>query len=113
MECYHSGFADGASLFWDLKIKCGKEGQPLGAATAISRANGRMFGNILLGGGIGAIIDHNKGTAYNYPGWLQVTMGESLLFDRMDQTDEGIPHLGHIGGVDPQGRISDHLRDRG
>ncbi len=27
---------------------------------AISRANGGMFGNILLGGGIGAIIDHGS-----------------------------------------------------
>jgi hypothetical protein len=32
---------------------------------AISRANAGMAGNIIFGGGIGAIIDHNKGTAYS------------------------------------------------
>jgi len=34
-----------------------------------------MFGNILLGGGIGAVVDHNNGSAYEYPSFIQVTMG--------------------------------------
>ena len=34
-----------------------------------------MFGNIILGGGIGAIIDHNNGSAYEYPAFIQVIMG--------------------------------------
>jgi hypothetical protein len=32
--------------------------------------------------GIGAIIDHNKGTAYDYPDQLQVKMGESVVIDK-------------------------------
>ena len=39
-----------------------------------------MFGNIIFGGGIGAIIDHNNGSAYVYPNTLKVVMGvESLI----------------------------------
>ena len=75
----------------NLLIKCEKDGLEPGTATAVSRANGGMFGNILLGGGIGAIVDHNKGTAYTYPGWLKVIMGAETLFDRRDETEEGKP----------------------
>ena len=34
-----------------------------------------MFGNILLGGGIGAVVEHNNGSAYEYPSFIQITMG--------------------------------------
>lgn len=46
-----------------------------------------MFGNILIGGGIGAIIDHSKGVAYNYPDWVQLIFGETQVFDRMHRED--------------------------
>ncbi len=36
---------------------------------------GAMFGNIIFGGGIGAIIDHVSGAAYEYPTFIQVIMG--------------------------------------
>ncbi|MEY5028041.1 MAG: hypothetical protein RLZ63_356 [Pseudomonadota bacterium] len=35
-----------------------------------------MFGNIILGGGIGAIIDHNNGSAYEYPSLIKIFMGK-------------------------------------
>lgn len=41
-----------------------------------------MFGNILFGGGIGALIDHNKGNGYDYPNNLPLKMGEALTVDR-------------------------------
>lgn len=72
----------------NLTVKCDKDGFKSGYATAISRANGGMFGNILLGGGIGAIVDHNKGTAYSYPSFVKVVMGESLIYDRKDEQKE-------------------------
>ncbi len=75
----------------NLVIKCEKDGMEPGTATAVSRANGGMFGNILIGGGIGAIVDHNKGTAYTYPSWLKIIMGEETLFDRRDETEDGKP----------------------
>ncbi|WP_439588664.1 hypothetical protein [Hydrogenophaga sp.] len=77
----------------DLEIVCKDPANPDAVAKAISRANGGMFGNIILGGGIGAIIDHNKGTAYSYPLWVQLVFGKSLVFDRMAEKD-GVPTVG-------------------
>jgi hypothetical protein len=69
----------------DLNVECKKEGEKDGLLKAVSRAAGGMFGNIIFGGGIGAIIDHNKGTGYNYPDALPVEMGKSVIVDRKDQ----------------------------
>lgn len=66
----------------DLDVTCKKEGMPDGLLKAISRAAGSMFGNIIFGGGIGALIDHNKGTGYDYPDQLPVKMGESVVVDK-------------------------------
>lgn len=82
----------------DLDIVCKDPKNPEATARAISRANGGMWGNILLGGGIGAIIDHNKGTAYSYPTWIQLIFGKTLVFDRSAEK-EGLP----TPGVEPVG----------
>jgi len=74
----------------NLEVNCEKEGEQSGVATVISRANGGMFGNILFGGGIGAIVDHNKGTAYSYPDWIRVIMGDNLVFDRKHNKDNEV-----------------------
>ena len=66
----------------DLNVTCKKDGMPDGLLKAISRAAGSMYGNIIFGGGIGAIIDHNKGTGYDYPNRLPVKMGESVVVDK-------------------------------
>ena len=36
----------------------------------------------------GAIIDHNKGTGYNYPDSLPVVIGQSIAIDRAQQNAE-------------------------
>jgi hypothetical protein len=36
-----------------------------------------MFGNILLGGGLGAIVDHKNGSAYEYPSLIQIFMAKN------------------------------------
>ena len=77
----------------DLDIVCKDPKNPDANARAISRANGAMWGNIILGGGIGAVIDHNKGTAYSYPVWMQLAFGKTLVFDRSTEK-EGQPTLG-------------------
>ena len=69
----------------DLMVQCDAEGQQPGTLRAISRANSGMFGNIIFGGGIGAIIDHNKGTAYDYPSLLRVIFGSSLVTDKQNE----------------------------
>jgi hypothetical protein len=77
----------------DLDITCKDPANPDAVGRAISRANAGLAGNILLGGGIGAIIDHNKGTAYTYPTWVQLVFGKTLVFDRSAEKD-GQPVLG-------------------
>jgi len=72
----------------DLMVECKKEGYPDGFLRAISRAAGGMWGNIILGGGIGAIIDHNKGTGYNYPNDLPVKLGASKTIDKRDDKSD-------------------------
>ncbi len=74
----------------DLEISCKHPANPEATAKAISRVNGGMFGNIILGGGIGAIVDHNTGNAYTYPAWIQLIFGKSLTFDRKNEK-EGEP----------------------
>ena len=77
----------------DLDIVCKDPKNPDANARAISRANGGMWGNLIIGGGIGAIIDHNKGTAYTYPTWVQLIFGKTLVFDRTAEKD-GLPTQG-------------------
>lgn len=74
----------------NLLVNCEKQGESNGYATVISRANGGMFGNILFGGGIGAIIDHNNGKAYSYPDWIRVIMGDNLVYDRKNHKDNEV-----------------------
>lgn len=80
----------------DLEITCTAPAHPDAIGRAISRANAGLAGNILFGGGIGAIIDHTKGTAYTYPTWVQLVFGKSLVFDRQNEKD-GQP----VVGVEP------------
>jgi uncharacterized protein YceK len=76
----------------DLEVSCKHPTNPEANAKAISRVNGGMFGNIILGGGIGAIIDHNTGNAYTYPAWIQLIFGKTLTFDRRNEKEnEPVP----------------------
>lgn len=84
----------------DLDIVCNHPEYKVASAKAISRANAGMFGNIIIGGGIGAVIDHNQGTAYTYPTWVQLVYGRSLQFDRRDQKED-LPAPGSDTGVVP------------
>ncbi|MBJ7262594.1 MAG: hypothetical protein JHC61_02130 [Burkholderiaceae bacterium] len=72
----------------NLDVNCVTVDKSEGSATLISRAGAGMWGNILLGGGIGAIVDHNKGTAYNYPNWVRIVIGKALVFDRRNSSDD-------------------------
>lgn len=77
----------------DMDISCTHPSNPEARARAISRANAGLAGNIIFGGGIGAIIDHSKGTAYTYPTWVQLVFGQTLVFDRTAEK-EGAPTPG-------------------
>jgi hypothetical protein len=60
----------------DLMVKCTMSGLPDARANVVSKTKANMFGNIIFGGGIGAIIDHNNGSAYSYPPVLKLIMGQ-------------------------------------
>ncbi len=84
-EMESPGFVNVLRSAEDLTVECKKENHPDGFLRSISRAAGGMFGNIIFGGGIGAIVDHTRGTGYNYPDTLPVKMGLSITVDRRDQ----------------------------
>jgi hypothetical protein len=77
----------------DLHFVCTKAETKDAKGTVISRANGGLAGNILIGGGIGALIDHTKGTAYTYPEWVRLVVDKLMTFDRRADKD-GAPNLG-------------------
>lgn len=88
----------------DLYVTCRKEPNLEAKGTATSRVNAGMYGNIIFGGAVGAVIDHTKGTAYTYPQWLQLVIGKLFAFDRRHEHD-GQPsprrEIGSIGPIDP------------
>jgi len=53
----------------DLTMTCEKNGKTANSVH-ISKANGATYGNILLGGIPGALIDGGSGAGYDYPGYL-------------------------------------------
>ncbi|OEJ69002.1 SHOCT domain-containing protein [Magnetovibrio blakemorei] len=59
----------------DMQVLCKKESMENGRAAVVSDVKGSMFGNIVFGGGVGAIIDHSNGSAYEYPPVIDVVMG--------------------------------------
>lgn len=58
----------------DMQVNCTKDGLESGNQAVVSETLGSMYGNILIGGGIGALIDHNSGAAYQYPTMVRVLM---------------------------------------
>ncbi|MEE9302296.1 MAG: hypothetical protein V3U84_00785 [Thiotrichaceae bacterium] len=70
----------------DLIVECKKSSSDDGTVRAISRAGAGMYGNIIFGGAVGALIDHSKGTAYNYSDNLVVVMGKTTVIDRRNNT---------------------------
>ncbi len=61
----------------DLSVKCEKDGLQPGMLAVKSSTKGMAFGNILLGGVIGAGVDAGTGAAYDYPALITVLMGET------------------------------------
>ena len=70
----------------DLQVNCTKEGHDDGRATIVSDTKSNMWGNIVFGGGVGALIDHNNGSAYEYPPSVTIKMGETKTFKSDDKT---------------------------
>jgi hypothetical protein len=58
-----------------MEVKCDKPGEQQGIVSVESTTRGAMFGNIIVGGLVGAAIDHTSGAAYEYPEVINVIMG--------------------------------------
>jgi hypothetical protein len=59
--------------FGDMSINCRKD-KLMGTKVVASSAEGSTFGNILIGGGIGALVDAGTGNGYSYPDAITVDM---------------------------------------
>jgi hypothetical protein len=59
----------------DLAVDCSKdEGKMVGHENIVSKANGGVWGNIILGGGIGYVVDRNTGAGFDYPPSITVML---------------------------------------
>ena len=63
----------------DLQIICKKITHNIGTANVVSKTKMNMYGNIVFG--VGAIIDHNNGSAYEYPSMVKIYMGKNQKID--------------------------------
>jgi hypothetical protein len=63
----------------DMNVKCEKENLQPGITAVKSSTKGMAFGNILLGGFIGAAVDAGTGAAYDYPSLISVIMGQTSV----------------------------------
>jgi hypothetical protein len=72
--------------YGELAVNCKKDGLPDGMVDAKSSTTGSVFGNLLLGGAIGATVDIANGAAYDYPFRITVAMGEHTALDKLGPT---------------------------
>jgi hypothetical protein len=65
----------------DMHVICSKAGLQPARAEVVSVTKDAMFGNILIGGGVGAFIDHSSGAAYEYPSYIPLVMGRFIRIE--------------------------------
>jgi hypothetical protein len=61
--------------YGDLAVKCTHDKHPVGTMIVKSSTKGMAFGNILVGGVIGAAVDVSTGSAYDYPSLITLELG--------------------------------------
>jgi len=74
----------------DLAISCKKESLA-GNQTLVSKSNGAVWGNVLIGGGIGYIVDRNTGAGFDYPATTTVMMRKVAEMAMADQVPAAAP----------------------
>jgi hypothetical protein len=83
----------------DMQVVCNKSGLEPARAEVVSIVKGAMFGNILIGGGVGAFIDHTSGAAYEYPSFIGLVMGRTIRIEGPDDpAAQGVAMLPASGG---------------
>jgi len=74
----------------DMHVTCHKKGYPKAEGRLVSAVSGAMFGNILLGGIVGAVVDHVDGQGYSYPEWVRLVFGKMSVY-KGDGREAGHP----------------------
>jgi hypothetical protein len=62
----------------DLAVTCSKTGYQTATIVQSPDFSGTTFGNIIIGGGIGAIADAASGANYKYPTPINVTLATAM-----------------------------------
>lgn len=62
----------------DMAVDCTKD-DLRGRENIISKSNGAVWGNIILGGGIGYIVDRNTGAGFDYPNTVTVILNKMAV----------------------------------
>lgn len=73
----------------DLEVKCTAAGLPDGIVSVKSSTTAAAFGNILVGGVIGASVDVATGAAYSYPNLIPVELGQTGRIESDSATTAG------------------------
>lgn len=63
----------------DMVVVCKKDPLPDANMTVKSSVKAMAFGNILLGGVVGVIVDTSTGAAYDYPSSFDLEMGKTVM----------------------------------
>lgn len=79
--------------YGDLNVRCDKDGQEPGLATVKSTTKAMAFGNVLVGGAIGVVVDTTSGAAYDYPNVILVRMGTSSIVSTPTAGRGGLAHV--------------------
>ncbi len=58
----------------DLVVDCKKGSNIAGNETLVSKSNGAIWGNVIVGGGIGYLVDRSTGAGFNYPDSISVVL---------------------------------------
>ena len=72
----------------DINVSCLWPNFSAAVGRIVSRANAGLAGNLIIGGVIGAVVDHSTGAGYTYPGWIRLVFGQSRVFDRQNEKDD-------------------------
>ena len=92
----------------DLLVECRKDANIVGNETLVSRGNGSVWGNVLLGGGIGYVIDRNTGAGFDYPSSSSIILRriESVVREGLTEVKEKLS-----SNTGPSPTITQKLRD--
>lgn len=63
----------------DMVVVCKKDPLPDANMTVKSSVKAMAFGNIILGGVVGVIVDTSTGAAYDYPSSFDLEMGKTVM----------------------------------